>query len=100
VRDVDTLFRFGGDEFAGLLVETDRHAARVVAERIRALIEKHIFLKKDNQPSQVTVSIGIATFPDDATNPERLLGLADQAMYAGKESRNSICSAVDLADTR
>ncbi len=98
VRDVDTLFRFGGDEFAGLLVETDRHAARVVAERIRALIEKHIFLKDDNTPSQVTVSIGIATFPDDATNQERLLDLADQAMYAGKESRNSICSAVDLTD--
>lgn len=100
VRDVDTLFRFGGDEFAALLVETDRRAARVVAERIRGLIEKHVFLEKDNQPSQVTVSIGIATFPDDATNQERLLGLADQAMYVGKESRNSICSAVDLVDTR
>jgi diguanylate cyclase (GGDEF)-like protein len=100
VRDVDTLFRFGGDEFAALLVETDQRAARVVAERIRGLIEKHVFLEKDNQPSQVTVSIGIATFPDDATNQERLLGLADQAMYAGKESRNSICSAVDIGDTR
>jgi len=100
VRDVDTLFRFGGDEFAALLVETDRRAARVVAERIRGLIEKHVFLEKDNQPSQVTVSIGIATFPDDATNQERLLGLADQAMYVCKESRNSICSAGDITDTR
>jgi len=99
VRDVDTLFRFGGDEFAALLVETDRRAARVVAERIRGLIEKHVFLKKDNQPSQVTVSIGIATFPGDTTNQERLLGLADQAMYAGKQSRNSICSAGDIADS-
>jgi len=99
VRDVDTLFRFGGDEFAALLVETDRRAARVVAERIRGLIEKHVFLEKDNTPSQVTVSIGIATFPDDASNQERLLGLADQAMYAGKESRNCICSAGDIVDS-
>lgn len=100
VRDVDTLFRFGGDEFAALLIETDRRAARVVAERIRELIEKHVFLKDDNTPSQVTVSIGISTFPDDATNQERLLGLADQAMYAGKESRNSICSASDIEGSR
>ena len=99
VRDVDTLFRFGGDEFAALLVETDRRAARVVAERIRGLIEKHVFLEKDNTPSQVTVSIGISTFPDDATNQEKLLDLADQAMYAGKESRNSICSASDIVDS-
>lgn len=98
VRDVDTLFRFGGDEFAALLVETDRRAARVVAERIRGLIEKHVFLEKDNTPSQVTVSIGISTFPDDAANQEKLLDLADQAMYAGKESRNSICSASDIVN--
>ncbi len=96
VRDVDTLFRFGGDEFAALLVETDRRAARVVAERIRGLIEKHVFLEDENTPSQVTVSIGIATFPDDATHQERLLDLADQAMYVGKESRNSICSASEI----
>ena len=98
VRDVDTLFRFGGDEFAALLVETDLRAARVVAERIRCLIEKHIFLEDENTPSQVTVSIGIAIFPDDSTNQERLLDLADQAMYVGKASRNSICSASQIED--
>ncbi len=96
VRDVDTLFRFGGDEFAALLVETDRRAARVVAERIRGLVEQHVFLEDENTPSQVTVSIGIATFPDDSTSQEQLLDLADQAMYTGKASRNSICSASEI----
>lgn len=100
VRDVDTLFRFGGDEFAAMLVETDRRAARVVAERIRSLIENHIFLENGETPCQVTVSIGMATFPDDATDQERLLDLADQAMYAGKISRNKVCSVAEIEALR
>lgn len=100
VRDVDTLSRFGGDEFAAMLVETDTHGARVVAERIRNLVESHVFLDLLGAPCQVTVTIGLATFPDDAETQERLLDLADQAMYAGKELRNSICSVSDIIRPR
>ncbi|MEA3543586.1 MAG: diguanylate cyclase [Thermodesulfobacteriota bacterium] len=96
VRDVDTLFRFGGDEFAAILVETDDKTARIVAERIRKAIEEHPFLKDRNASSYVTVTAGFATFPTDATGKEQLLDLADRAMYAGKNSRNVICGVVDV----
>lgn len=96
VRDVDTLFRFGGDEFAAILVETDDRTARIVAERIRKTIETHAFLKDRETPSYVTVTAGFATFPTDATEKEELLNLADRAMYAGKGMRNVICGVVDI----
>ena len=97
VRDVDTLFRFGGDEFAALLVETDGSKARIVAERIRKAIEEHAFLKNLDTPCTVTVTAGYATFPTDATDKDELLDLADQAMYAGKNSRNVICGVADIS---
>jgi diguanylate cyclase (GGDEF)-like protein len=96
VRDVDTLFRFGGDEFAAVLVETDDVTARVVAERIRKMIEGHAFLEEQGMSSYVTVTAGYATFPNDATEKVPLLDLADRAMYAGKASKNVICSVADL----
>ncbi len=96
VRDVDTLFRFGGDEFAAILVETDDTTARIVAERIRKVIEAHAFLKEQGTPSFVTVTAGFSTFPTDATDKRTLLELADQAMYAGKTTRNVICGVVDI----
>ncbi len=100
VRDVDTLFRFGGDEFAAILVETDDKTARVVAERIRKVIEEHAFLEEQGTPSFVTVTAGFSTFPTDATDKEKLLDLADRAMYAGKELRNVICGVVDIPEEK
>jgi len=96
VRDVDTLFRFGGDEFAAILVETDDITARIVAERIRKEIEGHAFLKDRETPSYVTVTAGFATFPTDSVEKEKLLDLADQAMYVGKTTRNVICGVKDI----
>ena len=96
VRDVDTLFRFGGDEFAAILVETDDTTARIVAERIRKVIEGHAFLKDRETPSYVTATAGFATFPTDSVEKEKLLDLADQAMYIGKTTRNVICGVKDI----
>ncbi len=96
VRDVDTLFRFGGDEFAAILVETDNQTARVVAERIRTVIEQYAFLAERDMTSYVTVTAGFATYPKDATDKEMLLNLADRAMYAGKTTRNTICCVKDI----
>lgn len=90
VRDVDTLFRFGGDEFAAMLVETDGRTAKIVAERIRKVIEEHVFLEAQGMASHLTVTSGYATFPTDAVDKDVLLDLADRAMYAGKESRNVV----------
>ncbi|SEA81926.1 response regulator receiver modulated diguanylate cyclase [Desulfuromusa kysingii] len=98
VRDVDTLFRFGGDEFAAILVETDDTTARIVAERIRKVIEEHAFLQDRESPSYVTVTAGFATFPTDSTDKEKLLDLADRAMYVGKTTRNVICGVNDIPD--
>ncbi len=98
VRDVDTLFRFGGDEFSAILVETDGGAARVVAERIRKVIEEHAFLEKQGTPSYLTVTAGFSTFPADATEKNQLLELADRAMYAGKTTRNVICGVADIPE--
>jgi len=97
VREVDTLFRFGGDEFAAMLVETDARTARIVAERIRQMIEEHIFLADQGLDSRVTVTAGFATFPTDTVDREALLDLADRAMYAGKGARN-VVSGVDKID--
>lgn len=96
VRDVDTLFRYGGDEFAAVLVETDGRTARIVAERIRKTIERHVFLLDQGLDSQVTVTAGFATFPTDAVSKDVLLDLADRAMYLGKSVRNVINGAEDL----
>ncbi|SHI50268.1 response regulator receiver modulated diguanylate cyclase [Malonomonas rubra DSM 5091] len=98
VRDVDTLFRFGGDEFAAMLVETDGRTANIVAERIRKTIEEHVFLATQELDSRLTVTAGYATFPTDAVEKDALLDLADRAMYAGKDQRNVVHGVESLDD--
>lgn len=90
VRDVDTLFRFGGDEFAAMLVETDARTAKIVAERIRKTIAEHVFLQEQGLPSRLTATAGLATFPTDAVEKDKLIDLADRAMYSGKGIRNIV----------
>jgi diguanylate cyclase (GGDEF)-like protein len=97
VRDVDTLFRFGGDEFAAMLVETDGRTARIVADRIRKTIDEHVFLADQGTPVHLTVTAGYSTFPTDAVEKDSLLDLADRAMYVGKEIRNVIRGVEDIS---
>ncbi len=96
VREVDTLFRFGGDEFAVMLVETDSFAARVVAERIRKSVADHLFLQGREQSCHLTATAGYSTFPSDALDCTELLDLADRAMYNGKLVRNVIRGVQEL----
>lgn len=96
VREVDTLFRFGGDEFAAILVDADANTSRVIAERVRQAIEEHVFLEEQQTPSRLTVTAGYATYPTDAEDQEKLLDLADQAMYDGKLVRNVIRGVLEL----
>lgn len=81
VRSVDTVARYGGEEFALLLPETGGERALVVAERVRGRIERQ---RHDGVTGPVTVSTGIATYPDDATMPTELIHKADMALYASK----------------
>jgi two-component system cell cycle response regulator len=96
VREVDVLFRYGGDEFTAMLVETDAQGAAIVAERIRRTIEQHHFLADTASSSRLTATVGYATFPSNATDKNAIIDLADQAMYHGKKSRNVSRGAWEL----
>ncbi len=88
VREVDIVFRYGGDEFTAMLVETDSRGAAVVAERIRQSIEKHNFLADTGLNLKVTCTVGYSTFPENASDKRGMVDLADRAMYEGKKQRN------------
>lgn len=91
VREIDTVVRYGGDEFTIILVDTDHEIAQKVANRIRMNIEKKPFLQKEGLSLHVTASIGIATYPHHASDIKELLDMADKAMYSGKnKSRNTV----------
>ncbi len=88
VRDVDLLFRYGGDEFTALLVETDKQGGGIVAERIRRTIEAHPFLADSGEQIHLTATVGFACFPEHAGTQKDIIDLADRAMYCGKKVRN------------
>jgi diguanylate cyclase (GGDEF)-like protein len=90
VRNIDPVFRYGGDEFVVILQGAHQEGAAEIGERIRKNIERRVFLIK-NHRIQTTVSIGIAVFPEHANEREALLRLADEAMYAAKKNtRNAV----------
>jgi diguanylate cyclase (GGDEF)-like protein len=85
IRDTDFIARFGGDEFAVILPETSVSSAQVVSEKLaRVLASSPIELSNEEQVS-LTLSIGIATYPQDGNTPDELISAADQAMYTAKE---------------
>ena len=97
VRQVDTLARYGGDEFTVLLVDTPHEIAIKVAERIRAAVENHLFEAGAAGTLRLTISTGVATCPDHGETREPLLDAADKAMYRAKsEGRNKVASASEL----
>ncbi len=90
VRHVDLAARFGGEEFSLVLENTDRAGAKRLAERIREAVAA---LEVDCEADKITVTIsmGIAVFPDHGDGQEDLLTRADQALYEAKESgRNRV----------
>ena len=99
VRDADTLFRYGGDEFTALLVETDTRGAKIVAERIRSAIEAFSFSIGKGKTSHLTATVGHATYPIHATAMNEIIDLADKAMYLGKTDRNVARSASEVRKT-
>lgn len=97
VRQVDTLARYGGDEFTILLVDTPHDAAMHVAERIRCTVADTLFEGEGSAPVRLSISIGVATCPQHARERDALLDCADKAMYRAKSlGRNCVCSATDL----
>jgi diguanylate cyclase (GGDEF)-like protein len=90
VREIDTVIRYGGDEFTVLLVETSSDGALAIAERIRKTVEEHTFLLSEGLSVRFTITIGVATYPEHATEKEKLLDLADSAMYRGKKGTRNV----------
>ncbi|MGZ3722550.1 MAG: GGDEF domain-containing protein [Bdellovibrionales bacterium] len=90
VRSCDYLFRYGGDEFIVLLGNSNSQTSKIVAERIRKAIESHTF-SVEGHNLNLTVSIGLAAYPEHAQTASGLIQIADQAMYYGKrKSRNIV----------
>jgi len=93
-RETDYVCRYGGEEFSILLTATNRDQAYAIAERLRIQIAERAFPVSEQQTIKLTVSIGIATFPDDTTSKEELIGKADKAMYTAKFiGKNKTCLA-------
>jgi diguanylate cyclase (GGDEF)-like protein len=85
LRRYDVPARFGGDEFCILLPDTPPSEAARIAERIRAAVQERIFMAEGTTAAlRVTVSIGLASSPDDATNRQELVHRADLAAYRAK----------------
>ncbi|MFG1650375.1 diguanylate cyclase [Micromonospora sp. NPDC049275] len=85
IREVDLAFRQGGEEFVLLLPETDARGAAIVAERLGAAVrETPIAVEAYAGPIVVTVSVGIAVYPDHGSTGREVLEAADDALYAAK----------------
>lgn len=93
VRPVDIVCRYGGEELAVILPETDEEGARTAGERIRSTVADSITTTPQGDMVHVTVSIGLATFPGDGDTAASLVHAADQALYVAKqEGRNLVRS--------
>jgi diguanylate cyclase (GGDEF)-like protein len=85
IRDVDIATRYGGEEFALILPETNKEGAYVMSERIRKNVDRSKFFKGKMQPlKRFSISGGVATLGVDADSAEELIKRADQALYIAK----------------
>ena len=92
LRETNLAARYGGEEFVILLPETTKEGACIVAEDIRKVVEDFPFPGREAQPTgRLTVSLGVATFPEDAKDGSTVIQRADQALYRAKnEGRNRV----------
>jgi len=85
LRKYDVLARYGGDEFLVLLPETTKELAEQIAERLRTAVDEQAFTV-GLVPVRTSVSVGVASVPDDASDASDLILMADNAMYAAKRA--------------
>ena len=89
-RNTDFLARYGGEEFAIITPQTDKNAASFLATRIVLLVANTAF--GEASKGQITMSMGVATFGDDAKTKEDLIKCADKALYQAKKlGKNKVC---------
>jgi two-component system, cell cycle response regulator len=97
-RESDTAGRYGGEEFVVLLPETDIESARQKVESVRQLVASTpIALRPQGQAVQVTISAGLASFPEDGQDAAELFATADERMYQAKrEGRNRVVASREI----
>lgn len=107
LRAGDVGARFGGEEFAAFLLDADYAQGRIAAERVRSAIEKHDFpaVRRGGgadpiRTHHITISIGVASYPEDGRDPIQLVEMADSALYRAKRNgRNQVCAYRPAATT-
>jgi two-component system cell cycle response regulator len=104
LRAGDVAARFGGEEFAAFLLNADCAQGLVAAERVRSAVESHPFAAtRRNAPGDsgetfpLTISVGVATYPDDARDPIELIEMADTALYRAKNAGRNCVTAYCVA---
>lgn len=96
LREGDSAYRYGGDEFAMLLPETTKEGAIEVAERLKAIFVTQ-FLTSERR-MRLSLSIGIASYPEDGIDEKSLSSAADRRMYLAKDSGGNMVAAYDEID--
>lgn len=95
-RNFDIVSRNGGEEFSVLLMDCFQQQALIIAERVRLAVEQHKFILSNGQIIHITISIGVATYPDNTTDFNKLIKEADKALYKAKQTgRNKVVLAGD-----
>jgi len=90
LREIDIMGRYGGEEFVVILPETEKSLALIAAQRLRKAVET-CRVRAYDEDIGATISIGVASFPDDADDMSQLIDKADRALYKAKESgRNRV----------
>lgn len=90
-RAIDKVCRYGGEEIAVILPETNSAGAMVAAERMRSTIEEHLFKINEGPDQTITISIGVVAVPEHASTARELVNAADQAFHVAKErGRNQV----------
>lgn len=101
LREVDTFARYGGEEFICLLSETDTQGAKITADKIHDAIRGTPFGGMDEELVPLTVSIGVAAYPDHGDSRTALVEAADQALYRAKQTgRDRVCVAQNPPDLK
>jgi diguanylate cyclase (GGDEF)-like protein len=103
LRESDLIYRYGGDEFVMLIPDVGHEIGKTIGERVLKSVKKEIFnitSQKDNTKTDqfnLTVSIGVASYPKDASNKEDILSIADRMMYEAKKGgRGRVCFTSDI----
>lgn len=106
LRAGDVGARFGGEEFAAFMLDADYSQGLIAAERVRTAIEKHEFpavrrgSEDEPRTHHITISIGVASYPEDGRDPIQLVEMADSALYRAKRNgRNQVCPYRPTATT-